>query len=295
MTSGERDLVSVIIPTFGRPDVLDECISRLLKQDYPHLEILVIHDGQGCPHYEDDRIIVDHRDEPQGSPAAKNRGIEKSSGEIIIFIDDDSLPISNDWVNEYVHAFRKSGQVVAGIGGFIEEDQPFSEREGTGRINHNRLGFYRIVSGFQAETELNVDHLKSCNFAVRRQVLGALEEPYFDPRFEGNAHREETDFSIRIRDAGFKLRYTPKCGVIHQHAESGGQRGSVSGKMGSAYWSGINEALLFYKHFFSGWGSVLVFLVQETIFNRFLPQYQIAKFAGVLRGLVRHRSVVSDL
>lgn len=289
MAVDDSPLLSVVIPSYGRPEILNECISALLDQTYDNMEVVLVHDGPGCPEYDSENIIIDHQDEPRGSPTAKNRGIELASGDIIVFIDDDSVPVSDEWALEYVDVFRRSENDVGAVGGYIDESQPFSTSKGPGRIDRNRVGFYRIVSAFQASEIQEVEHLKSCNFAVLAEVFDKLEEPYFDPRFTRNAHREETDFTLRIREAGYRLLYTPDCRVQHKHAEVGGQRASVSGAIESAYWSGYNESLLFYKHFHDGWVSTLLFFIQELVHNRLMPWHQLFKASGVMHGLIDHR------
>lgn len=280
--------ISIIVPTYGRIGVLNECVGALLAQEYPSFEIIVVSDGDPRPNFEDSRVQVFHEDAPRGSPTAKNVGIEKALGDIMIFIDDDSIPTSDDWLEQYAEEFTKAPKTVGGIGGYIDEQNPFTESDSVGAITRNSLGFYRVVSNFESPNPREVDHLKSCNFAVRASVFDDLEEPYFSPEFKQNAHREETDFALRLRKRGYRLRYTPRCRVNHKQFKSGGQRkaktNAIFGGLQSAYWKGRNEAVFFRRHFYSGGWSVMAFVLQEATTHRGTPLKHLAKLCGVIHG-----------
>ena len=100
-------LVSVIIPTYNRAQMLRQAVDSALEQDYPRTEILVIDDGSAdetpimLADYED-RIRF-FRQENTGVSAARNLGIRASRGELIAFLDSDDywlpgkLAIQADW------------------------------------------------------------------------------------------------------------------------------------------------------------------------------------------------------
>ena len=90
-------IVSVIIPTFNYGKYISNAIDSVLEQSYESLEVVVIDDGSTD---ETKSIIkMDYRDkvryifqENSGAQVARNRGIEKSEGEYLIFLDaDDAL------------------------------------------------------------------------------------------------------------------------------------------------------------------------------------------------------------
>ncbi len=103
-------LVSVIIPSFQRPKALLELLQRLGAQTYGHFEVVVIEQSQNDALLEkiaalgDPRIRVFARP-PLSLPAARNEGIRLSRGEILIFIDDDDLPIGDDWIARHQRNF----------------------------------------------------------------------------------------------------------------------------------------------------------------------------------------------
>lgn len=92
-------MISVIIPVYNVEKYLDECIRSVVNQSYTDFECILIDDGSTdrsgeiCDNWAiaDSRIKVVHQ-ENQGVSVARNKGIELSQGEYIVFIDSD------DWV-----------------------------------------------------------------------------------------------------------------------------------------------------------------------------------------------------
>lgn len=93
--------ISIIIPIYNGEKYLKECIDSVINQKYNNLEIILINDGSTdktekiCLDYKknDSRIIYIYQ-ENSGVSAARNKGIEISSGNYIIFLDsDDSLEL----------------------------------------------------------------------------------------------------------------------------------------------------------------------------------------------------------
>ncbi|MGP6287403.1 glycosyltransferase family 2 protein, partial [Escherichia coli] len=98
--------VSIVIPTFGRPENLLRAISSVMRQTYNNLEIIVVDDnGKGSENqikteellndekYKDIIYIVLPNN--KGGGIARNYGIEKASGEVITFLDDDDYYLCN--------------------------------------------------------------------------------------------------------------------------------------------------------------------------------------------------------
>ncbi len=115
----KNPLVSVVVPVFNAEKYLPRCIKSILEQTYINIELLLINDGSGdrsaeiCDDYaaKDDRVKVIHKDNG-GVSAARNRGMDESRGEFIVFVDSD------DWIEktaiEYMVAtvFREKTEIV---------------------------------------------------------------------------------------------------------------------------------------------------------------------------------------
>ncbi|WKD86503.1 putative glycosyltransferase EpsJ [Polaribacter huanghezhanensis] len=92
---GKEPLVSVIIPTYNRPEFLNEAILSVVNQSYSNIEVLVVDDGSKnmyaqtiCDQY--DNCCCCYK-ENGGVSSARNFGIRKAKGSYIAFLDDDDL------------------------------------------------------------------------------------------------------------------------------------------------------------------------------------------------------------
>jgi hypothetical protein len=85
--------VSVVIPTYNRPALLAEAIASVLAQTVDDLEVVVVDDGGPEPAVvpDDPRVVLLRHEVNQGKAAAVNAGIERSTGRIVAFLDDDDL------------------------------------------------------------------------------------------------------------------------------------------------------------------------------------------------------------
>ena len=101
-----KDKVSVIIPTFGKPDRLKNAIQSVCSQDYDNVEIIVVDDNDPKTEYraqtesimlqfQDERLIYLKHPCNKNGATARNTGIKKASGEYICFLDSDDFYLSN--------------------------------------------------------------------------------------------------------------------------------------------------------------------------------------------------------
>ncbi|MBE2224694.1 MAG: glycosyltransferase family 2 protein, partial [Anaerolineae bacterium] len=90
-------IVSVIIPTYGGANYLAEAIQSVLNQTYPNFELIVVNDAspddthQLMEQFDDERLNYIVHKENQGAVAARETGLQASSGDLIAFLDQDDL------------------------------------------------------------------------------------------------------------------------------------------------------------------------------------------------------------
>lgn len=87
-------LVSIIIPTWNRRQLVQEAIASVLSQDYEEREVIVIDDGSTDGTEEALRRLPSvryHAQANQGVSRARNRGLELAHGAFICFLDSDDL------------------------------------------------------------------------------------------------------------------------------------------------------------------------------------------------------------
>ena len=91
-----KEKISIIVPVYNASAHLNACVRSILAQDHPDWELILVDDASTdsspalCDGYaaEDERIRVIHATHG-GAAAARNRGIEASTGRYICFIDSD--------------------------------------------------------------------------------------------------------------------------------------------------------------------------------------------------------------
>lgn len=97
-----KGLVSIILPTFNRADLLVETLDSIIAQTYKNWECIIVDDGSSEANIEllkkfiqkDKRLkFLERKDfgQPTGANACRNIGIEKANGDFIIFFDSDDL------------------------------------------------------------------------------------------------------------------------------------------------------------------------------------------------------------
>lgn len=150
-----------------------------------------------------------------GLSHARNRAVAESTGDLIVFADDDVL-VDPDWLTEYARAavsFPEAGV----FGGTIE---PWFATEPPAWISRHfpRLEGIYAIRRLGAETrELGEsEEIYGANMAFRRGVLERLRfDPTLGRRHGEMIHGEETDLLVRVREAGWSAVWVGSARVRH--------------------------------------------------------------------------------
>lgn len=93
--------VSVIVPTYNRPDMLEKAIQSILKQKFQNFEIIVVNDaGKDVGELIDKlnslgKIRYFKHDKNKGNAGARNTGLKHARGKYIAYLDDDDTYLPN--------------------------------------------------------------------------------------------------------------------------------------------------------------------------------------------------------
>lgn len=106
--------ISIIIPCYNQAQYLDECLQSVVDQTYQNWECIIVNDGSN-DHIEDvaqkwlntDQRFVYISQRNQGVSAARNKGIEISTGYYILPLDADDK-INNDYIALAIQAFAEN-------------------------------------------------------------------------------------------------------------------------------------------------------------------------------------------
>ena len=112
--SGDFELVSIIIPTFNRADLIGDTLDSVAAQTYPHWECVVVDDGSTDETGEtvlrwtesDSRFQfhISPDSKPKGANACRNYGLNLSQGSFVNFLDSDDRLVPSKLV-EQIAAF----------------------------------------------------------------------------------------------------------------------------------------------------------------------------------------------
>jgi len=213
---------SVIIATYRRDSCLVNTIRSVLLQGYPDFELLVV--DQSANHTPETESFLRNLDDPRYSyyliappslPAARNFGLAHSNGEIVIYIDDDVL-LDSDFILTHVKAYDRTDQLAALSGRVRTAGETISTHL------YARASDGSWSGGYDFPDEGDIETVRGCNMSFRRSALEKIGG--FDPSYEGNALREESDVCFRLRRLGYQIRFEPGASLDHLTAPDGGCR-----------------------------------------------------------------------
>lgn len=207
--------VSVVVCTRNRPDRLAALLADLREQ--PAEEVVVVDQSDAVRPLVGVIHIVD---EGRGLPRARNLGVARSQGDVVLFFDDD-VRLLPGCVEAHREAYRDP--LVGGVvGRIVERSLRPNAPSTTNRID--RCG--RVRTNLEGLAPVQVEVLKGANMSFRRAALDGLgsDGVWFDEGYAGTAFLEDADLSARVAARGWVLRYVPQAGVVHLSEPSGGVR-----------------------------------------------------------------------
>ncbi len=205
--------ISVVVPTYRRPESLRRCLAGLCAQGLPPVEIVVVHrveDHESALAARGARVTV-VRVETAGVLAAMSAGAEASGGDVVAFIDDDAVPRS-DWIERFQAWFRDPAVGAVGGRDRLHPPPPDEPTHDVGRITPwgRVIGNHHLGTGDARD----VDVLKGCNMAFRAEAL-ALP---IGLRGVGAQVHYEVAVCLWARQQGWRLVYDPEIVVDHYPA-----------------------------------------------------------------------------
>ena len=192
--------LSVIIPNLNS-QIIDHTIRGLENQSLSKdlFEVIVVgRDDLGLIH-QNDLVRFEHTPEVMYPGQARNYGAAQSSGEILVFIDADCVP-RIDWLKVIVSRFADTD--ISILGGSVEISS-----NNIWTLTDNLSLFHEYLN---IHPPGNRSLLASLNLAIRRSVFD-LVSGFDDTRIAS----EDSDISIRLRQAGYNLFFEPQAAVHH--------------------------------------------------------------------------------
>ncbi len=170
-------LVSVIVATYNRKELLEKTLESILNQTYSNLEIIVVDDASTDGTMElrlfhnQSKIRYIRKENNSGPSAARNVGIRNAKGDLIAFIDDDDL-WEKDKIKRQVETIDKKKVE------WVYSDCVYFDHE-TGRKLYKHSNRYRLHSGNIASKLICGDFIPSPTPLIKKHVfdiVGTFEE-----------------------------------------------------------------------------------------------------------------------
>lgn len=225
-------LVSLLIPTKDKPELLRQCIDSILeKTAYPNYEIIVIDNNsverETFAYFDklrqDPRIQVVSYPRPFNYSAVNNFGAQFAKGQVLGLLNNDVEVISPRWLDEMAgHALRKE---IGVVGAMLYYPNDTIQHAGVilgigGVAGHAYVGMQRGYPGDKHRAGLaqSLSAVTAACAVMRTEVfkqVGGLDEGL-------QVAFNDIDLCLRVRRAGYRNLWTPFAELYHHESASRG-------------------------------------------------------------------------
>ncbi|MDD4735450.1 MAG: glycosyltransferase [Kiritimatiellae bacterium] len=222
----EEKALSVIMPTKNRLDVLPDTLRALARQNISpdQWELLIVNDygdfkalqevctaqASGLP-----LQLIDNSGESGRSPA-RNLGIERACGRLLLFMGDDIIPEDDAFLQHHLDAHQRHPEHTSAFLGYTGWDETMPSSvfmdmlvgEGGHQFNY---------SDCRPGEEISYHKFYTSNVSLSRAFL-LEQEQLFDPMFPYGF--EDIELAYRLHLRGMIFRYLPEARAGHRHPQS---------------------------------------------------------------------------
>ncbi|MDB4989155.1 MAG: putative glycosyltransferase [Myxococcaceae bacterium] len=223
-------VASVAVRSYRRVPQLLELLERLTKQDYPSFEVVVIEQSEferqvyraELSRFERDPRVRILRYPALGAGAARIEAARQCRGEVIVFMDDDDLPLRDDWLTSFMRNFDDPlCMAVSGRQVFALGEDPSVHDTARNRKLCLRYSFLRMPRGRMRHTQRiqGVTQVAGGNAAIRASAIeraGGWDE---------EDDHDEDSFNFRfaqVRRPGEYFAYDPEPAMLRRFDVAGG-------------------------------------------------------------------------
>lgn len=222
--------VSIVIPSRDRPDLIGECLRSIHEKTvWPDLEVVVVDTGSTDPRaravYREHAVRVVDAPGPFNFSGANNRGAAAASGEILVFLNNDTAVVSPDWIEHVV--FHLLPADVGAVGPLLVYPDGRVQHAGVvlgarGTADHVMRRFPADADGYSGSLSCprEVSAVTGACLGIRRESLarvGGWNELYA-------THYQDVDLCLKLRRAGLRCLVTPDVRLVHHESPSRGDR-----------------------------------------------------------------------
>jgi cellulose synthase/poly-beta-1,6-N-acetylglucosamine synthase-like glycosyltransferase len=223
---------TIIVPVYNGAATITRCLEALAQQTIvaEAYEIIVVDDGSRDATATLVQEWINQHPGPQvrllqqanaGPAAARNRGASVAATPLLLFTDADCAPLPH-WIETFLHILDDPR--IAGAKGTYQSKQPEWVAQFVQAEYEDR---YERMAKQPA-----IDFIDTYSAAYRRAIF--LEQGGFDPTL---IICEDQEFSFRLVQKGYLLRFAPAACVVHRHVDT--VRGYARRKFAIGYWKSL--------------------------------------------------------
>jgi len=210
--------ISLLIPVFNAEDTIGRCMECIASQERPPDETLLIDNGstdasvikiQDFMRSHSNMNILLLYESKRGPGAARNKGLECATGDVIVFTDSDCFP-RKDWIKNIVTLYENNK--VDGVGGLTYIYNPRTLSDKLQGIDLFMPKEFHAKIAYNKDESLFGNVIVTFNGSYKREVFSKIGG--FDEALSVTG--EDIDLSIRALENGFRiLIWNPQVVVWH--------------------------------------------------------------------------------
>lgn len=217
----KKPLVSILVLTYNRTDLLDNCLKNVLKSDYPNLEFIVSDNGSEediagfvKEKFPQSKINVVRLKINKGLTGGFNFGFKYCKGKYAMLLSNDTK-LNKDAISYMVNMMEKDPKLGIVSPKIIQMKNPsFLHHAGSFMTYSGLLYHYGLLQNKKNKQYQKSYYIFSCNgagFLIRKraaEICGLFEEDFF-------LSYDESDLCHRVWLAGFTVVYCPQASLYH--------------------------------------------------------------------------------
>lgn len=221
--------VSIILVNYNTKQLAKECIQSIYEKTHDlSFEIIMIDNNSSDGSVEAIKqsfpdVIIIANPKNSGFGSANNLGIKISKGKYVLLLNTDTILINN--AIKELFDFIEKNEECAVVGGNLF-DKDMKEVHSYGFLDNPKDNLLKIIglkcllknkkNDSNRIVEQEVEQVIGADMLIRKKVLDQVG--LFDERFF--LYREESELQHRIRQAGYKIFYTPEAKIYHLEGAS---------------------------------------------------------------------------
>jgi GT2 family glycosyltransferase len=218
--------VSIVVPTRDAPEIFGRCLKTIFGQtSYPDFEVVVMDNDTADPA----ALALMEQYPVRRIPfpgffnfsRANNDGARAATGELLLFLNNDTEIVSEDWLQHLAYYAEQTDVGAAGAlllyaNGTVQHAGIALGMRGT--ADHTMRGFPSDVDGYAGSLVCarEVSAVTGACLMMRKSLfleIGGFNEHFFTAY-------QDVDLCLRLRDRGLRIIYTPEAVVVHHESVS---------------------------------------------------------------------------